>query len=178
MDTSLDLHVDIQTACAEPVPDEDDIRRWIAAALASAALPSAAGSNTAEVELSLRLVSETEMTTLNQQYRGKSGPTNVLSFPADLPAGVDHPLLGDIVICPAVVIREAAQQGKTESQHWAHMLVHGSLHLLGYDHIDCNEAEVMEALETDILQSLGCPSPYESAPNTSHNGVTGAEVRT
>ena len=119
----MNLEVDIQTACAGPVPEEEDIRRWIAAALSNARRDA--------VEVSVRLVGEDEMTALNHAYRGKDGSTNVLSFPADLPPGVQHPLLGDIVICPAVVAREALEQNKSEPQHWAHMLVHGSLHLLG-----------------------------------------------
>lgn len=148
----MNLHLDIQTACADPVPDEDDIHRWIAAAL---------DQRKEEAEVSLRLVDEAEMTTLNQRYRDKSGSTNVLSFPADLPAELEHPLLGDVVVCPAVVAREALEQNKSDEQHWAHMLVHGTLHLLGYDHIEAAEAELMENLETEILNSLNYPCPYE-----------------
>ena len=153
----MNLQVDIQTACAEPVPDEDDIRRWIGAALEH---------YRCEAEVSVRLVDEAEMSALNHQYRGKTASTNVLSFPADLPEELQHPLLGDIVICPAVVAREAQEQNKTEQQHWAHMLVHGSLHLLGYDHVDTDQAQEMESLETTILQSLGCPCPYHGAAST------------
>lgn len=102
------------------------------------------------------------MAQLNANYRGKDGATNVLSFPADLPAELDLPLLGDIVICAPVVIAEADQQGKTASAHWAHMTVHGTLHLLGYDHVKEEEAEIMEALESAILRQLDYSCPYES----------------
>ena len=105
------------------------------------------------------------MTQLNSAYRGKAGPTNVLSFPAEIPEGLDIPLLGDIVVCAPVVRREAVEQGKTESAHWAHMIVHGTLHLLGYDHIQNDEAEAMEALETTILAQLNYPCPYAGSPS-------------
>ncbi len=150
----MNLVVDIQSSSGDPCPDEDDIRRWIAAALAG---------RREQAEVSVCLVDEDEMAGLNSRYRGKSGSTNVLSFPAELPPGVEHPLLGDIVICPAVVNREAGEQHKTPEQHWSHMLVHGSLHLLGYDHVDPVEAEDMEALETAILAELGHPCPYAVA---------------
>ncbi|NND68637.1 MAG: rRNA maturation RNase YbeY [Halioglobus sp.] len=153
----MNLTVDIQTASAEPVPDEKDIRSWVHAALAGRI-----ATDTAEV--SVRLVDEPEMTALNETYRDQPGATNVLSFPADLPEGTDAPLLGDIVICAPVVRREAIDQGKTLDAHWAHMTVHGSLHLLGYDHVREDEAEVMEALETRILQQLNYNCPY------THNG--------
>jgi probable rRNA maturation factor len=150
----MSLHIDIQNACTGAVPANEDIRRWITAAL---------GSRDVDTEICVRLVDEEEMTLLNEQYRDKQGSTNVLSFPAGLPADIEHPLLGDIVICPSVVVREAAQQNKQEQQHWAHMLVHGSLHLLGYDHLEEREATRMESMETTILQSLGWPCPYTGA---------------
>ena len=149
----MSLHVDIQSACSEPVPEEEDIRGWIAAALAS--------HEREDTEISVRLVNEAEMTRLNETYRGKQGATNVLSFPCDLPEEIDLPLLGDIVICAPVVIAEAAGQGKTASAHWAHMTVHGTLHLLGYDHIEDEDAVVMETLESAILQGLDYPCPYQ-----------------
>ena len=152
----MSLRVYIQSACSEPVPDEDDIRSWIAAALAG---PEMRG----DAEVSVRLVGEDEMSRLNQVYRGKSGPTNVLSCPSDLPSELALPLLGDIVICAPVVIREAAEQDKCLSAHWAHMAVHGTLHLLGYDHIDQEDAGIMEGLESRILQSLDYPCPYRGA---------------
>ncbi len=157
----MNLVVDIQSSSGDPCPDEDDIRSWIAAALAG---------RRDEAEVSVCLVDEDEMAGLNSRYRGKEGSTNVLSFPAELPPGVEHPLLGDIVICPAVVNREAGEQHKSLDQHWSHMLVHGSLHLLGYDHIDPAEADEMEALETDILATLGHPCPYATAANLAEAG--------
>jgi probable rRNA maturation factor len=149
----VSVHLEIQSACSEPVPEEDDLRRWICAALAE----RTPGDN---AEICLRLVGETEMTTLNHDYRGKSGPTNVLSFPADLPPELALPLLGDIVICAPIVAREAAEQDKPLAAHWAHMVVHGCLHLLGFDHIEDADAISMEALETTILAQLGFPCPY------------------
>ena len=158
----MSLHVDIQTASAEPVPAEEDIRAWIAAALE--------GRDTREeVEVSVRLVDLDEMAQLNENYRGKKGATNVLSFPADLPAELSLPLLGDIVICAPVVRTEAAQQGKSSSAHWAHMTVHGTLHLLGYDHIDEKDAVVMESLETAILAKLNFSCPYQSNQPHEHS---------
>lgn len=151
----MKLIVDIQTASREPAPSEEDIRHWITAALA--------GQTTQErVEISVRLVDEEEMTLLNETYRNQKGPTNVLSFPADLPPDLDLPLLGDIVVCAPVVRAEAAQQGKSASAHWAHMTVHGTLHLLGYDHIEEEEAAKMEALESAILGQLDYSCPYEN----------------
>ena len=97
---------------------------------------------------------------LNRHYRGKDYATNVLSFPADLPAGVKMPLLGDLVICAPVVVREAREQRKSPQAHYAHLTVHGVLHLLGWDHDDDKEAEAMEQLEREILAGLGLPDPY------------------
>lgn len=148
------LTLDIQQASsAAGLPDTDQLRHWAGAAL---------NDRRQEVELSLRIVDEPESRQLNHQYRAKDCPTNVLSFPADLPPELDLPLLGDLVICAPVVAREAEEQGKSLLAHWAHMVVHGTLHLLGYDHIEDKDAAVMEQLETDILQQLGFPPPYES----------------
>ncbi|MBN7795723.1 rRNA maturation RNase YbeY [Parahaliea mediterranea] len=158
----MSLTVDIQCASAEPVPDEDDIRRWIDAALAG-------HRDGQETEISLRLVDREEMAGLNSRYRGKPGPTNVLSFPSDLPPELGLPLLGDIVICAPVVAAEAAEQHKPPRAHWAHMTVHGTLHLLGYDHIEAAEAAAMEALETRILASLDFPCPYGGDTVKEHN---------
>ena len=157
----MNLTVDIQCASAEPVPEEDDIRRWIAAALASQV-------GQGDAEISVRLVDLEEMATLNQTFRGNTGPTNVLSFPAALPDGVDLPLLGDIVVCAPIVAAEAAEQNKGIAAHWAHMLVHGTLHLLGYDHIEEADAADMEALESSILAGLEYPCPYRSRPIVEH----------
>lgn len=148
----MNLQVDIQCETVEPIPDEDDIRRWIGAALL--------GQRDADTEISLRLVDVDEMSRLNATWRHKSGPTNVLSFPAELPPELNLPLLGDVVICAPVVAREAREQGKSPEAHWAHMAVHGTLHLLGYDHVDEQEALAMESLETAILARLHYPCPY------------------
>jgi len=149
----MKLQVDIQTASVEPAPEEDDIRSWIAAALAG-------GARSADSEICVRLVDRDEMSKLNRDYRAKEGPTNVLSFPSDLPSELELPLLGDIIICAPVVRTEAAQQHKSLRAHWAHLTVHGTLHLLGYDHIEEQQAVAMEALETRILEQLNFACPY------------------
>jgi probable rRNA maturation factor len=145
-------YVDIQIACDEHgLPSETDLKTWVSAALAEFK---------DEAELSIRMVENDESQQLNHQYRGKDKPTNVLSFPADLPPHIELPLLGDLIIATGVVTAEAAEQKKPLIAHWAHMVVHGCLHLLGYDHIDDDEAEEMEALETTIMAKLGYPDPY------------------
>jgi len=148
MSVTLDVQYEVEAS-----PDEDDIRRWIEAVLA-------AEHNTADVELTVRIVGLDEMAELNTRYRHKTGPTNILSFPFEAPAGVELNLLGDLVIAAPVVLDEARQQHKTETAHWAHMVVHGTLHLLGYDHQVAVEAEDMEAREIRILQNLGYANPY------------------
>lgn len=147
----VDLSIDIDNASGEDVPEPPSMRAWVRAAL---------GENQLPAELSIRIVDSAESAQLNLQYRGKKGPTNVLSFPADIPDYVELPLLGDIVICASVVAAEALHQQKLPEAHWAHMLIHGTLHLLGYDHIDESDANTMEALETTILVELGFPPPY------------------
>jgi probable rRNA maturation factor len=113
-------------------------------------------------EITLRIVTAEESADLNSRYRGKPGPTNVLSFPAETPAGPGDELLpfGDVVICAAVVEREAREQGKEPAAHWAHMVVHGVLHLQGYDHENVRDAGIMEARERELLAALGFPDPY------------------
>jgi probable rRNA maturation factor len=159
------LDLDIQRACdAADLPGDVQLRGWVRAALtAGRQRPSAAA-------LTLRIVDADEGALLNQRYRGRTGPTNVLSFPFEPPAGLppealDDPelaaQLGDIVICAPVLRREAALQGKTLAAHTAHLVVHGSLHLLGFDHIDPAEASEMEALEAAILGGFGFSTPYE-----------------
>lgn len=143
--------IDVDNASGEEAPEPPSIRHWICAVLVDLK---------PEAEISVRIVSAAESAELNLHYRGKEGPTNVLSFPADIPDFVESPLLGDIVICAPIVRKEAKEQRKTLEAHWAHMLVHGTLHLLGYDHIEDHEAEAMEALETTILGKLNFPPPY------------------
>lgn len=137
----------------QQIPALADIESWVRAALHSQDFETA--------EVSIYIVDEAEGQELNSQYRGKDYPTNVLSFPADIAEEVGIPLLGDLVICAPVVEREAQEQNKTLAAHWAHMLVHGTLHLIGFDHIDDDEAEQMESLETQIVTGLGYPAPYQ-----------------
>ncbi len=152
----MNISATIENTCeGEEVPDPSMMRRWLSAALTH--YPNN------DVELSIRIVDEIESQALNLRYRQCEAPTNVLSFPADLPAYVQLPLLGDLVICAPVVAREAREQRKTLNAHWAHMVVHGVLHLLGYNHIQDSEATIMEALETDILRNLNYPAPYTPA---------------
>ncbi|MCW8827936.1 MAG: rRNA maturation RNase YbeY [Gammaproteobacteria bacterium] len=147
----IDLDLQVVTDAAD-IPDETVILRWVAAVLA--------GRRDA-AQLTVRITDEAEITELNRSYRGKDTPTNVLSFPFEAPPGVELPLLGDIIICAEVVAREAAEQGKSLEAHWAHMVIHGTLHLLGYDHIEEAEAELMEGLEIRLLTGLGYANPYE-----------------
>jgi probable rRNA maturation factor len=150
MNYQIDIEINSQS---QQIPSQEKCETWIVAALKSQQLDDA--------EVSLYIVDEQESQELNTQYRGKEKPTNVLSFPADIPEEVGVPLLGDLVICAPVVEREAQEQQKSLDAHWAHMLVHGSLHLLGYDHIEDEEAEQMEKLETSIMLNLGFPAPYQ-----------------
>jgi probable rRNA maturation factor len=147
------IHVDRGPA-AHGLPAVRSIRAWVRAALAT--------RGEERGEIAVRIVDEAEMRALNGRYRHKDYPTNVLAFPADLPAGVDVPLLGDIVVCAPVVAREALEQGKRARAHWAHLLVHGTLHLLGHDHERPRAAAAMEALETRVLAALGFPDPYRT----------------
>jgi probable rRNA maturation factor len=135
----------------ESQPDDESFRCWVEAALTQHPLP---------VELVIRLVDEEESRHLNHTYRGKESPTNVLSFPFEAPPEVPSALLGDLVICVPVVAREARQQGKALESHWAHMVIHGLLHLLGYDHQSDEEAQRMESRERDLLAQLRFPDPY------------------
>ena len=148
---SIFVDLQIATENIEGLPTEEQIVQWATAAV------QPEGN---EVEMTVRIVDEAESHELNLTYRGKDRPTNVLSFPFECPDEVELPLLGDLVICRQVVEREAAEQGKPLMAHWAHMVVHGSLHLLGYDHIEDDEAEEMESLETQIMQGLGFDDPY------------------
>ncbi|ABC32022.1 predicted metal-dependent hydrolase [Hahella chejuensis KCTC 2396] len=147
----MSLDVDIQIASEEAdLPSEEQLILWAQAAL----------RETGDREVTIRIVDAEESRELNAQYRGKDKPTNVLSFPFENPPGLTLPLLGDLVICAPVVFNEAVEQQKTAAAHWAHMVIHGMLHLQGYDHIIDEEAEVMESLETELVTSLGFPPPY------------------
>jgi probable rRNA maturation factor len=143
--------LDIQNVTAfKPLPGTEQFETWV-----SLALEGHPGC-----ELTLRLVDEEESRQLNSRYRGKDQPTNVLSFPADLPAGIEPPLLGDIVICAPLVGKEAEAQNKSLQSHWAHLVIHGVLHLLGHDHQVEEEAAEMESLEVDLLASIAIANPY------------------
>ena len=147
--------IDLQIACEQEsgLPTAEQIEQWATAAVQP---------QSDEVEMTVRIVDEAESHALNLNYRGKDRPTNVLSFPFECPDEVELPLLGDLVICRQVVEREAQEQDKPVMAHWAHMVVHGSLHLLGYDHIEDDEAEEMESLETQIMTGLDFADPYLS----------------
>jgi probable rRNA maturation factor len=147
----MSVTLDFQTAFEGDIPAEASFISWAEVALENV---------DEDCELSIRIVDEDESAELNEQYRGKPKPTNVLSFPFDSPIPLEPKLLGDLVICAPVVAREAEQQNKAEQNHWAHMVVHGCLHLLGYDHIEEEEAEEMEALEVAILKALEISNPY------------------
>ena len=150
---TIELDLQLATAATD-LPSEQQLRDWCALALRQ---------RSADSELTIRIVDEAEGRELNHEWRGKDYATSVLSFPAEVPDGLlDIPLLGDLVICAGVVEREAAEQGKGREAHWAHLVIHGCLHLLGYDHIEDEEAEEMEALETQLLAELGHPDPYAS----------------
>lgn len=153
----MSLELELQIALDHPaLPSEDSVRRWVQAALLAAECSQPVG-------LVVRIVDQAESETLNSEYRHKQYPTNVLSFPFELPPGIewDGPRpLGDIVVCAPVVASEAITQHKPLEAHWAHMVVHGTLHLLGYDHQQESEAEVMEVMETGVLVGLGFADPY------------------
>jgi probable rRNA maturation factor len=143
--------VDVQQACTGvEVPADEEFHRWCSVALGDA--------NAAVV---IRIVDRSESAELNERYRNKPGPTNVLSFPFQAPPGFNTPLIGDVVICGPVVIDEANVQGKAPEAHWAHLTVHGVLHLQGFDHEAADEAALMEAEEIAILERLGYANPYE-----------------
>ncbi len=152
MNVDLDLQYAVATVGDRaPAPTPEAFKAWVDAAL----------EGFVEVaELTVRIVEVDEIQQLNRTYRHQDKTTNVLSFPFEAPPGVELPLLGDVVICAVVVAQEAKEQGKPLMAHWAHMVVHGVLHLLGYDHIEDDEADEMEGLEIEILARLGINNPY------------------
>lgn len=150
----MNLELDLQQATeATRLPAHEDFERWIRLAL---------GDRLDDTELTIRLVDREESRVLNRDYRGKDSATNVLSFPFEAPPGIELNLLGDLVICVPVVVEEADAQHKPLDHHWAHLVIHGILHLLGHDHQNEPQGEAMEALETELLQTLGIPDPYQS----------------
>ncbi|MGK0410833.1 MAG: putative rRNA maturation factor [Shewanella psychromarinicola] len=151
----ISLDLDLQIAVDNPrLPTQAEFDTWVRTAM---------GQTMSEVELTIRIVEVAESQQLNLTYRGKDKPTNVLSFPFEAPPEVELPLLGDLVICAQVVEQEAIEQNKPLNAHWAHMVIHGCLHLLGYDHIIDEEADEMESLETQLVEGLGFTNPYKEA---------------
>lgn len=153
---SIELDLQIAVENEQNLPSFEDFSNWLTAAI----MPFQH-----QAEVTIRIVDQAESHQLNLDYRGKDKPTNVLSFPFEAPPEVELDLLGDLVICQPVVEQEAIEQEKPLMAHWAHMVVHGSLHLLGYDHIDDQDADEMEALETEIMQKMGFNDPYLAEKN-------------
>lgn len=154
--SDIELQLDVQLAVENDsnLPTEAQLTLWATTALLNR-------TQYEEPEMTIRIVDEEESQELNHEYRGKDKPTNVLSFPFEAPAHVPIPLLGDLIVCKHVVEREAIEQGKTLTSHWAHMIIHGCLHLLGYDHIEDDEAEEMEGIERIVMAELGFEDPYK-----------------
>jgi probable rRNA maturation factor len=149
----MTITLDLQNACTcSQIPKLDQFSLWLDTVL----LPY-----NKSFEVTIRLVDEKEIHQLNHQYRQKDKATNVLSFPFEVPDGIDLDLLGDLVICADIVNQEAVEQKKSMEAHWAHMVIHGCLHLLGYDHINDQDAQEMEAIEISLLSKLGYSNPYE-----------------
>ena len=145
--------LDVQIACEDNnLPSIEQLQLWAETALST---------QKDDPELTIRIVESQESQELNHQYRGKNKPTNVLSFPFEVPEGIEINLLGDLVICSDVVNKEAIEQNKNIHDHWAHLVIHGCLHLLGYDHIEENDAVEMESLEIKLLSTLGIDNPYQ-----------------
>ncbi len=137
---------------SKQLPSQTLFKGWVDAVLKD---------DSQDSEIVIRIVDEDEMIQFNQQYRNKIGSTNILSFPFDAPEGVESELLGDLLICAPVIECEASQQTKKLEHHWAHMIIHGVLHLIGYNHLEKLEAEEMESLEIKILRSIKIDNPYE-----------------
>lgn len=148
------IEIEVQRLVDDPrVPDDQHFLAWAKAVLSE--------ENSAVVNL--RIVDEAEAWALNREWRGKDSATNVLSFPADMPVVDGMRVLGDVVLCAPVIEQEASEQGKTLDAHWAHLVIHGLLHLLGFDHINGEQARRMEAREVELLSDLGFSNPYETS---------------
>lgn len=148
----MGLELELQRVCdSQEVPNAATFQYWLDRCFADAP----------DATVLVRIVDEAESAEINQQFREKSGPTNVLSFPFEAPPEVPSAHLGDLVICSPVIDSEAKEQGKSSADHWAHILVHGVLHLQGYDHLIETEAEVMETLEIELLSRLDIVNPYK-----------------
>ncbi len=150
----MNIDLVIQNDDALAVPSDDEFRLWASSALSQI-------NYSQDASILIRISNEAEIQQLNRDYRQQDKPTNVLSFPADLPAELNFPDIGDIIICASIVEAEAKAQDKPLQSHWAHMSIHGILHLLGYDHMNDAEALEMEALETQIMIALGFAAPYQ-----------------
>jgi probable rRNA maturation factor len=151
----MNYQIDIQVASQKPLPvTQEQLIFWTELALSR---------HQDCAELTIRIVDQEEMEHLNSTYRKKNAPTNVLAFPSDLPAEIkmDYPLLGDIIICPEVLKKESLEQNKPQPAHWAHIVIHGVLHLLGYDHIKEQEEKIMQNLEIELLTECGFANPYD-----------------
>ncbi|MFT2109904.1 rRNA maturation RNase YbeY [Marinomonas sp. 2405UD68-3] len=147
----LELDLQIATEETQHLPTQGQFAQW-----AQAALPQSGD----EYEITIRIVDIEESQSLNHEYRGKDKPTNVLSFPFEAPEGIELPLLGDLVVCRQIVENEASEQKKPVLNHWAHLIIHGILHLRGYDHLNDEDAEEMESIEIDLLTLFSIPNPY------------------
>jgi probable rRNA maturation factor len=147
---TIKLTLQIATRCAA-LPSALELQDWVDHALIG---------RTTFTELTIRLIGYRESAQLNETFRNKMGPTNILSFVFEPPPGISSPLLGDLAICAPLVHREAKQQGKTNTAHWAHLVIHGCLHLIGYDHQTAADASKMETLEIKLLEELGYENPY------------------
>ena len=149
----MSINIEIQRVCSlKSIPNDEKFQLWSEAVLKE---------RITTTELNIRIVEEHEIAELNKRYRGKNKSTNVLSFPFDAVTPDPMPILGDLVICAPLVAREAQEQSKEIESHWAHLVVHGILHLLGYDHETVDDTKIMETLESEILTKMNYPAPYE-----------------
>ena len=149
----MSINIEIQRVCSlKSIPSDEKFQLWSEAVLKE---------RITTTELNIRIVEEHEIAELNKRYRGKNKSTNVLSFPFDAVTPDPMPILGDLVICAPLVAREAQEQSKEIESHWAHLVVHGILHLLGYDHETVDDTKIMETLESEILTKMNYPAPYE-----------------
>ena len=149
----MSINIEIQRVCSlKSIPSDEKFQLWSEAVLKE---------RITATELNIRIVEEHEIAELNKRYRGKNKSTNVLSFPFDAVTPDPMPILGDLVICAPLVAREAQEQSKEIESHWAHLVVHGILHLLGYDHETVDDMKIMETLESEILTKMNYPAPYE-----------------